>query len=134
MGRRGLLCDHRGYTLGAEHLCSLRIGGSGGRPRDRDYPLLHLRAGLAQPSPGVFDWERTVADGQLRSAAEIREYLVRSEIRLPGAYRLEGSDAEASFLVYVLRLLGYSEASYDPVSKVLSAEEPNPHILNPKTH
>jgi len=89
---------------------------------DRDYPLLRLRAGLPQPSPGVFDWERTVADGQLRAAVEIREYLNRSQIGFPGAYRVEGSDAEAGFLVYLLRLLGHSGAYYDPASKVLVAE------------
>jgi len=89
---------------------------------DRDYPLLQLRAGSPQPSPRVFDWERTVADGQLRTAAEIREYLNGSEIRLPGAYRVEGSDAEACFLVYLLRLLGHSGANYEPVSKVLIAD------------
>jgi rhodanese-related sulfurtransferase/mono/diheme cytochrome c family protein len=99
----------------------------------RDYPLLHLRAGLAQPSPGVFDWRRTVADGQLRSAAEVREYLRRSELRFPGAYRLEGSEAEASFLVYVLRLIGYGAASYDPVSKVLTTDISNPHLSVPRT-
>jgi 3-mercaptopyruvate sulfurtransferase SseA len=99
----------------------------------RDYPMLQLRAGLAQPSSGVFDWERTVADGQLRPAAEIREYLKRSEIRFPGAYRAEGSDDEASFLVYVLRLLGYSGASYDPVRKVLTADKSDPHVLDSRT-
>lgn len=88
---------------------------------DRDYRLLHLRAGSPEPSAGVFDWECTVTEGQLRTAAEIREYLKRSEIRFPGAYRVEGSDAEASFLVYVLRLLGHNGASYDPVSKLLIA-------------
>jgi rhodanese-related sulfurtransferase len=88
---------------------------------DRDCPLLHLRAGLPEPSSGVFDWERTVTEGQLRTAAEIREYLKRSEIRFPGAYRVEGSDAEASFLVYLLRLLGHNGASYDPVSRLLIA-------------
>jgi thiosulfate/3-mercaptopyruvate sulfurtransferase len=88
---------------------------------DREYPTLHLRAGLPEPSSGVFDWERTVADGQLRTAAEIREYLSRSGIRFPGTYRLEGSEAEASFLVYLLRLLGHNGASYDPVSKLLIA-------------
>jgi hypothetical protein len=90
-------------------------------PADRDYPLLHLRAGLPEPSSGVFDWERTVADGQLRTAAEIREYLERSEIRSPGAYRVEGSDPEASFLLYLLRLLGHNGAYYDPVNKLLIA-------------
>ena len=89
---------------------------------DRDYPVLHLRAGLPQPSSGVFDWERTVADGQLRTADEIREYLKRSEIGFPGAYRVEGSEAEASFLVYSLRLLGHSGAYYDPASRVLIAD------------
>jgi len=88
----------------------------------RDYPTLHLRAGLPQPSSGVFDWKKTVADGQLRTAAEIREYLKRSEINFPGAYCVEGTDAEASFLVYLLHLLGYAGASYDPVSKVLIAD------------
>jgi rhodanese-related sulfurtransferase/mono/diheme cytochrome c family protein len=96
----------------------------------RDYPVLKLRAGLAQPSSGVFDWEHAVAEGQLRSAAEIREYLKISEIRLPGDYRVEGSDDEASFLVYVLRLLGYRGASYDPVSKVLTADNSDPQVLN----
>jgi hypothetical protein len=89
---------------------------------DREYPLLHLKAGMAQPSPGDFDWERTVAEGQLRTAAEIREYLERSDIKFPGAYRVEGSDAEASFLVYLLRLLGHSAAYYDPASKLLIAD------------
>ena len=87
----------------------------------RDYPLLELRPGLPHPSPGVFDWERTVADGQLRTAAEIREYLARSEIGVSGAYRVEGSDAEASFLVYLLRLLGHNAAYYEPVGKLLFA-------------
>jgi rhodanese-related sulfurtransferase/mono/diheme cytochrome c family protein len=100
---------------------------------ERDYPLLHLKAGLAQPSPGVFDWERAVADGQLRSAVEIREYLTRSELRFPATYRVEGSDAEASFLVYVLRLIGYGGASYDPVSKILTAGNSNPHASVSRT-
>jgi rhodanese-related sulfurtransferase/mono/diheme cytochrome c family protein len=99
----------------------------------RDYPLFHLKAGLARPTPGVFDWELTVADGQLRSAAEIREYLKLSELRFPGTYRVEGSDAEASFLVYVLRLIGYGAASYDPVSKTLTADNSNPHAPGPRT-
>jgi hypothetical protein len=85
----------------------------------RDYPLLRLRAGLPQPSSGIFDWERTVSSGELRTAAEIREYLERSEIRFPGAYRVEGSDAEGSFLVYLLRLLGHTGAYYNPASKLL---------------
>jgi rhodanese-related sulfurtransferase len=89
---------------------------------DRDYPLLRLRAGLPQPSPGVFDWERTVADGQLRTADDIREYLKRSEIGFPGTYRVEGSDAEASFLVYLLRLLGHAAAYYNPASRVLVSD------------
>jgi len=88
---------------------------------DRDYPVLHFRAGLPQPSSGAFDWERTVVDGQLRTAAEIRGYLAHSEIRFPGAYRVEGNEAEVSFLVYLLRLLGHNGASYDPVSKLLIA-------------
>jgi rhodanese-related sulfurtransferase len=88
---------------------------------DRDYPLLRLRAGLPELSSGVFDWERTVAEGQLRIAAEIREYLKRSEVRFPGVYRVEGNDAEAFFVVYLLRLLGHNGAYYDPVSKLLSA-------------
>jgi len=100
---------------------------------ERDYPVLQLKAGLAQASPGVFDWERTVADGQLRSAAEINEYLRRSKLRFPGAYRVKGSDAEASFLVYVLRLMGYGGASYDPVSKILTADNSNPHASVPRT-
>jgi hypothetical protein len=90
-------------------------------PARGDYPTLRLRAGLPQPSPGVFDWKRTIIDGRLRTAAEIREYLQRSDITFPGAYRVEGSDAEAAFLVYLLRLLGYSGASYDPLSKLLTA-------------
>ena len=91
---------------------------------DRNYPVLRLRAGLPQPSSGAFDWERTVTDGQLRTAAEIREYLDRSEVRFPGAYRVEGSDAEAAFLVYLLRLRGHKGAYYDPVSKLLVAVNP----------
>jgi hypothetical protein len=86
---------------------------------EQDYPILHLRAGSPQPSPGVFDWERTVADGQLRTGDEIRGYLKSTGIRLPGVYRVDGSDAEASFLVYLLRLLGDNGAYYDPVSKEL---------------
>jgi len=89
---------------------------------DRDYAVLHLRAGVPEPSPDVFDWELTVVDGQLRTAAEIREYLGRSQIRFPGAYRVEGGDADASFLVYLLRLLGHNGASYDPASKLLRAD------------
>lgn len=100
---------------------------------DRDYPLLHLRAGLPEPSSGIFDWERTVADGQLRMAAEIREYLERSEIRFPGAYRVEGSDAEASFLVYLLRLLGHNGAYYDPVSKLLIASNSGQGVPESRT-
>ncbi len=99
----------------------------------RDYPLLRLRVGLAQPSAGVFDWEFTVADGQLRPAAEIRDYLKRSELKFPGSYRVEGSDSEASFLIYVLRLLGYGKASYDPVSKVLTANDTNQRDLERRT-
>jgi rhodanese-related sulfurtransferase/mono/diheme cytochrome c family protein len=89
---------------------------------DRDYPVLHLRTGMPQLSPGVFDWQFTVADGQLRTAAEIREYLGRSQIRIPGAYRVDGEDADASFLVYLLRLLGHNGTSYDPASKLLWAD------------
>jgi 3-mercaptopyruvate sulfurtransferase SseA/mono/diheme cytochrome c family protein len=95
----------------------------------RNYPVIQFRAGLARPASGVFDWKRTVAGGQLRTAAEIREYLKRSDIRFPGAYRAAGSDDEASFLVYVLRLLGYSGASYDPVSKVLTADNSGRQVL-----
>jgi rhodanese-related sulfurtransferase len=100
---------------------------------DRDYPVLCLRAGSTQPSSGVFDWERMVADGQLRTAAEIREYLKRSEIRFPGGYRVEGSAAEASFLVYLLRLLGDNGASYDPVTKLLIAGNSYQGVSEPKT-
>jgi rhodanese-related sulfurtransferase len=92
------------------------------RPEGRDYPVLRLRAGLPQPSAGMFDWERTVTEGQLRTAAEIRGYLNRSEIRFPATYRLEGEDAEGAFLVYLLRLLGYASAYYNPVDKLLTAE------------
>ena len=99
---------------------SSRVAEASAVRADRNYPVLRLRAGLPQPSSGVFDWERTVVDGQLRSAAEIREYFKRSEIGFPGAYRVEGSDAEASFLVYLLRLLGHSGAYFDPVSRVLA--------------
>ena len=91
----------------------------------QDYPALHLGTGPLQPSSGVFDWKRTVADGQLRTAAEIREYLKSTGIRFPGVYRVDGSDADASFLVYLLRLLGYGGASYDPVSKVLMTDNPD---------
>ena len=94
-------------------------------PVDQNYPLLQIKAGLPQPSSGIFDWEGTVTDGQLRTEAEIRGYLKRTEITFPGSYRVEGSDAEASFLVYVLRLLGYSGASYEPVSKLLIAHNPD---------
>jgi rhodanese-related sulfurtransferase/cytochrome c553 len=103
-------------------------------PAKGDYPLLHLKAGWPQPSPGVFDWERTVADGQLRTAAEIRDYLKRSEISFPGAYRVEGSDAEASFLVYLLHLLGHQEAYYHSASKLLIAgnsKQPVPESHTP---
>ena len=86
----------------------------------QDHPVLRLKAGLPQPSPGAFDWERTVIDGRLRTAGEIREYLNRSDVRFPGTYRVEGSDAEAAFLVYLLRLLGHSGAHYDPVGKILT--------------
>jgi rhodanese-related sulfurtransferase len=99
----------------------------------RDYPLLHLKAGLPQPFSGVFDWEHTVADGQLRTAAEIREYLKRSEISFPGAYRVEGSDAEASFLVYLLHLLGHQEASYHSASKLLIAGNSKQRVPEPHT-
>jgi rhodanese-related sulfurtransferase len=88
---------------------------------DRDYPLLHLRVGAPERSSGVFDWERTVADGQLRMVAEVRDYFQRSEIRVPGIYRVEGSDAEASFLVYLLRLLGHKGSYYDAGTKLLIA-------------
>jgi len=101
---------------------------------DRDYPLLHLRAGLPQPSSDVFDWERTVADGQLRMAAEIREYLKRSEIRFPGAYRVEGSNAEAAYLVYLLRLLGYHRAHYDPIGKLLAVDSSDLPASESRTH
>jgi rhodanese-related sulfurtransferase len=89
----------------------------------RNYPVLHLRTGLQEPSSGVFDWEHTVTDGQLRTAAEIREYLKRVEISVPGTYLVDGNDAEASYVVYLLRLLGHQGASYDPVSKVLIADK-----------
>jgi len=90
-------------------------------PADQDHPVLRLRAGLPRPSARAFDWERTVTDGRLRTAAEIREYLERSEITFPGTYRLEGSDAEAAFLVYVLRILGYHRAHYDRIEMLLTA-------------
>jgi rhodanese-related sulfurtransferase len=93
---------------------------------DADYRVLHLKAGTSEPTPGVFDWERTLNEGQLRTAAEIREYLEHCEIRLPGTYRVEGSDAEAAYLVYLLRLLGDSGASYDPINKLLIAGIPRP--------
>ena len=89
-------------------------------PEGRDHPVLRLKAGLPQPSAGDFDWERTVIDGRLRTADELREYLSRSDVRFPGTYRVEGSDAEAAFLVYLLRLLGHSGAHYDPVGKILT--------------
>jgi len=90
-------------------------------PEGQDHPVLRLKAGLPQPSAGAFDWERTVIDGHLRTAGEIREYLERSEIRFPGTYRVEGSDAEAAFLVYLLRILGYHRARYDRIEKLLTA-------------
>jgi hypothetical protein len=34
----------------------------------RAYPVLRLRTGLPEPSSGVFDWEQTITDGQLRTA------------------------------------------------------------------
>ncbi|MBZ5672042.1 MAG: hypothetical protein LAO04_20250 [Acidobacteriia bacterium] len=91
-------------------------------PESRGHPVLRLRAGLRQPSAGAFDWERTVLDGRLRTAGEIREYLSRSDVRFPSTYRLEGGDAEAAFLVYLLRLLGHSGAHYDPVGKLLTVD------------
>jgi rhodanese-related sulfurtransferase len=90
---------------------------------DRNYPVLHLRTGTPQPSSSVFDWEQTVTDGQLRTAAEIREYLKRVAITLPAAYRIDGNDADASYLVYLFRLLGHQATSYDPVSKMLMVEK-----------
>jgi rhodanese-related sulfurtransferase len=113
---------------------SSEVAGVAAPRADRDYPLLRLRAGLRQPSPAFFDWERTVADGQLRTAAGVREYLERSEIRFPGAYRVEGSDSEASFLVYLLRLLGHNGAYYDPISKLLFAEDSDQRAPVPRTH
>lgn len=91
-------------------------------PEGGDHPVLRLKEGLPQPIAGTFDWERTVNDGQLRTTAEIREYLDRSGIKFPGTYRVEGNDAEAAFLVYVLRLVGHGGASYDPASRVLIAD------------
>jgi hypothetical protein len=78
---------------------------------------------LAEPSSGVFDWEQTVTDRQLRTAAEIREYLKPISITFPATYRIDGNDAEGSYLVYLFRLLGHQAASYDPVSKVLIVRE-----------
>jgi 3-mercaptopyruvate sulfurtransferase SseA len=89
----------------------------------QNYPVLHLRTGVSQPSPGVFDWEQTVTDGQLRTAAEIREYFKRVEMNIPGTYLVDGNDAEASYVVYLLRLLGHQRASYDPASKLLTADK-----------
>ncbi len=83
------------------------------------YLVLQFKAGLTESSSFVFDWERTVEEGQLRPAPEIRDYLKRTEISFPGSFRVEGSDAEASFLVYTLRLLGHDEAFYDPDTKLL---------------
>ena len=103
-------------------------------PQGRDHPALRLKAGLPQPSAGAFDWERTVIDGRLRTAGEIREYLNRSDVRFPGTYRLEGSDAEAAFLVYLLRLLGHSGAHYDPVGKLLTAESSDVPVSESRTH
>jgi rhodanese-related sulfurtransferase len=100
---------------------------------DRNYPLLHLRAGLPQPSSGVFDWQRTVADGQLRTASQIHEYLNRSDVRFPGTYRVEGSNAEASFLVYLLRLLGHHGAYYDSVGRLLTADNADLRVPESRT-
>ena len=99
----------------------------------REYPVLRLRTGLPQPSAGAFDWERTVTGGQLRTAAEIREYFNRSYVRFPGTYRLEGSDAEAAFLVYLLCLLGHSGAHYDPVGKLLTVERSDLPVSETRT-
>jgi len=88
----------------------------------RDHPVLRLTTGLPEPSAGAFDWERTVTDGRPRTATEIHEYFNRLGLRFPGTYRLEGSDAEAAFLVYLLRLLGYNRAHYDPIGKLLTAD------------
>jgi hypothetical protein len=103
-------------------------------PAGKDHPVLRLKAGLPQPSAGAFDWERTVLDGRLRTAGEIREYLNRSDVRFPGTYRLEGSDAEAAFLVYLLRLLGHSRAHYDPVGKLLTVERSDLPVSESRTH
>ncbi|MBZ5513487.1 MAG: hypothetical protein LAN62_01325 [Acidobacteriia bacterium] len=103
-------------------------------PEGRDHPVLRLSAGLRQPSAGVFDWERTLSDGRLRTAGEIREYLNRSDVRFPGAYRLEGSDAEAAYLVYVLRLLGFHRAHYDPIGKLLAVDSSNLPASESRTH
>lgn len=131
-GLRGWADERMFVTTGVTPLVpiayvSLKVAEVAAVRADRDYPLLHLSAGLPQPSSGVFDWERTVADGQLRTADEIREYLKRSEIGIPGAYLVEGSEAEASFLVYLLRLLGHSGAYYDPASRVLITDYPDLH-------
>jgi 3-mercaptopyruvate sulfurtransferase SseA len=100
----------------------------------RDHSAIRLTPGLPQPSVGTFDWERTVTDGRLRRAVELREYLNRVGLKFPGAYRFEGSDAEAAFLVYLLRLLGHKQAHYDPIGKLLTADSSAPPLSESRTH
>jgi hypothetical protein len=45
------------------------------------------------------------------------------EMNIPGTYLVDGNDAEASYVVYLLRLLGHQRASYDPASKLLTADK-----------
>jgi rhodanese-related sulfurtransferase len=98
--------------------------GEAARPQEsREYPVLRLSAGLSQAAAGAFDWQSTVRDGQMRTASEIREYLAHQGLTFPGTYHLEGNDTEAAFLVYLLRLLGYSRAHYDPLAKLLTSEK-----------
>ena len=105
-------------SYGSQEAAEVVAAGAG-----RSHPVLHLRTGLSEPSSGVFDWKRTLTDGQLRTAAEIREYLKRVEISFPGTYLIDGNDAEASYVVYLLRLLGHQRAAYDPTSKVLITDK-----------
>ncbi len=85
-------------------------------PNAEPVPLV---LGSGSPETSTFDWRKALADSGLHPGSEIRQYLNRCGIRLPGSFRVEGRVHELAYLVWLLRLLGF-QASYDEGSGILT--------------
>jgi rhodanese-related sulfurtransferase len=92
-------------------------------PVNGEYPVLRLSPGSRTASPGKFDPELAAMDGGLRTAAEFHAYINQCEISLRGTHRIEGTISDASFVVYLLSLLGCSDVRFDPGSKLLQIKD-----------